>query len=45
MEVVKLAKEGKIALKVTKSFSLDNVNQALDLLRKGEIIGRSIITP
>ena len=44
-EVVKLTRKNKIKLMVTDKFELDQVNEALTLLRKGEILGRAIIMP
>jgi propanol-preferring alcohol dehydrogenase len=43
-EVIELAKKGKIKHYIHK-FSLSKVNDAIDLLRTGNISGRAVITP
>jgi Zn-dependent alcohol dehydrogenase len=45
-KIIEMAKTGKIQLKpvVTNRFKLEEINDALDLLRKGQAL-RSIIIP
>jgi propanol-preferring alcohol dehydrogenase len=43
-EVIELAKKGKIKHYIQK-FSLPKVNDAVELLRTGNISGRAVITP
>jgi propanol-preferring alcohol dehydrogenase len=43
--VVKLASENKLQFVVTDKFRLDQINEALYKLSKGEIIGRAVIIP
>lgn len=43
-EVIELANSGKIK-HAFKSFSLKDVNKAVDLLRQGQILGRAVIVP
>jgi propanol-preferring alcohol dehydrogenase len=43
-EVIDLAKKGKIKHRLHK-FSLSDINNAIELLRKGEIDGRAVIVP
>jgi propanol-preferring alcohol dehydrogenase len=43
-EVIELAKKHKIKHSIQK-FSLDEINEALDLLRAGQIIGRGVLIP
>jgi len=42
--LVELAKSGRLKSIVTKKFALDDINYALELLRKGEIMGRGYIS-
>jgi alcohol dehydrogenase, propanol-preferring len=42
--LVKLASEGKLRSIVTKSFHLEEVNEALNLLAHGEVDGRLVLT-
>ena len=42
-DVVRLASEGKIKSIVTKAYSLDQVNEALNLLASGEVNGRLVL--
>ncbi|MEM2760218.1 MAG: NAD(P)-dependent alcohol dehydrogenase [Nitrososphaerales archaeon] len=44
MELIGLAESGKLQSTVTRKFELDEINHALESLRRGEIIGRSYIT-
>jgi alcohol dehydrogenase, propanol-preferring len=44
-ELVKLASKGKVKTVLDKRYSLDQVNEALEDLRNGKIIGRAIINP
>lgn len=43
-DLVELARQGKIKV-ITNRFKLDQVNEALDKLKTGEIIGRAVLTP
>lgn len=43
-EVIELAKKGMIKHHIQK-FNLSNINEAIDLLNNGSIIGRSVIIP
>jgi propanol-preferring alcohol dehydrogenase len=43
-EVIELAKKGKIKHQILK-FPLSRVNEAIDLLRAGNIEGRAVIIP
>jgi D-arabinose 1-dehydrogenase-like Zn-dependent alcohol dehydrogenase len=42
-ELVDLAKSGRLKSTVTQRFTLDEINSALEALRKGEIVGRGYI--
>ena len=42
-EVLKLAEKGLIAPNVTDEYRLEDINKALENLRKGRIIGRAVI--
>jgi propanol-preferring alcohol dehydrogenase len=44
-EVVSLVASGKLKLSVTRRFRLDQVNEALAALSRGEIQGRAVIEP
>lgn len=44
-ELVALAERGVIKTIVSKKFSLDDANRALEELKEGKIIGRAVITP
>lgn len=44
-EIVALAERGLVKLNVTTKFSLDDVNSAIDDLRRGKILGRAVIIP
>jgi len=44
IDLVKLAKSGKLKSIVTKEFALDDINNALELLRNGKIVGRGCIS-
>jgi propanol-preferring alcohol dehydrogenase len=44
-ELVKLASQGKVQTVLDKRYSLDQVNEALEDLKNGKIIGRAIINP
>ena len=43
-ELVRLASEGKLKSIVTKTYSLEEVNEALNLLAHGEVDGRLVLT-
>ncbi|SRR5713101_1659347 len=43
--VVDLAKAGKIESVVTKRYTLDEVNQGIEALGRGEILGRAYVSP
>jgi propanol-preferring alcohol dehydrogenase len=45
VELVNLASQGKVRTLIDKRFSLDQVNEALNDLKNGKIIGRAIINP
>ncbi|HEU4443335.1 MAG TPA: alcohol dehydrogenase [Nitrososphaeraceae archaeon] len=45
VELVALAKSGKIQSVVSKRFTLDQANQALGDLKSGKIIGRAVLNP
>jgi len=44
-DLVTLAKKGIIKSITTKTFKLDEVNEALEQLKRGQILGRSVIKP
>lgn len=44
-QVIELAEEKKIKPVVTRTFQLSEINYALELLAKGEILGRAVIKP
>jgi len=46
-DTLRLVSTGKIRIKpiITNEYPLDQVNTALDLLRKGEILGRAVVKP
>jgi alcohol dehydrogenase, propanol-preferring len=43
-EVIELAKSGKVKHMLHK-FALDNINEAISLLKEGKIVGRAVIVP
>ena len=43
-EVIELQNQGKIINNVRK-FKLDEINQAIDLLKQGQIVGKGVIIP
>ncbi|MCS7146224.1 MAG: NAD(P)-dependent alcohol dehydrogenase [Nitrososphaerota archaeon] len=43
-DLVELARQGKVKL-VTKRFPLERVNEALNMLKTGELVGRAVLTP
>ena len=43
-EVIELQNQGKIKSSIRK-FKLDEINQAIDLLKQGQIIGSEVIIP
>jgi alcohol dehydrogenase, propanol-preferring len=45
LDLVALARSGKIQSVVSKKYKLDQVNEALDELKSGKIIGRAVIRP
>ena len=45
IDLVALAKSGKIQSVVSRRYKLDEVNQALNELKEGKIIGRAVLNP
>jgi propanol-preferring alcohol dehydrogenase len=45
VEVIRLVEEGKITPIVGQHFRLEEVNEALDALRRGEAMGRMVVIP
>jgi propanol-preferring alcohol dehydrogenase len=45
VELVSLARMNKVQSVVSKKFTLDQANSALEELKAGKIIGRSVINP
>ena len=45
IDLVALAKSGKIRSVVSRRYKLDEVNQALEELKGGKIIGRAVLNP
>ena len=45
VELISLAKSGKIKPVVAKRVGLDDVNNALEELKEGKIAGRAVLTP
>ena len=45
IDLVALAKSGKIQSVVSRKYKLDDVNQALNELKDGKIIGRAVLNP
>jgi propanol-preferring alcohol dehydrogenase len=45
VELVEIAKKGKIQSVVSRRFKLDEVNTALEVLKGGKILGRAVINP
>ncbi|HKX81756.1 MAG TPA: zinc-binding dehydrogenase, partial [Nitrososphaera sp.] len=45
VELVELAKMNRIQSVVSRKFSLDDANSALEDLKAGKIIGRAVINP
>ncbi len=45
IDLVMLAKKGIVKSITTKTFKLDEVNEALEQLKRGQILGRSVIKP
>jgi propanol-preferring alcohol dehydrogenase len=45
VDLVAMAKSGKIQSVVSRKYKLDKVNQALDELKGGKIIGRGVLNP
>jgi alcohol dehydrogenase, propanol-preferring len=43
-EVIELAKQGKVKHAV-RSFSLNAINEAITLVRSGQVVGRAVIIP
>jgi len=43
VDAIRLVEEGKITPVVSQRYSLEDVNQALDALRRGEAIGRTVV--
>ena len=43
--VVRLASEHKISPIISESYNLDEVNQALDKIRTGQVLGRAVVNP
>lgn len=44
VEVIRLVEQGKIKPVITRRFNLEEANQALEALRRGEIMGRAVLT-
>ena len=44
-DAVALASQGRLKLSVTRRFKLDQVNEALQMLSRGEIRGRTVVEP
>ena len=45
VEAIRLVEDGKITPVVSQRFRLEEVNQALAALRRGEAIGRIVVVP
>jgi propanol-preferring alcohol dehydrogenase len=45
VNLVSLAKDGKIRSVVSEKIKMDRVNEALEDLKEGRISGRAVITP
>jgi propanol-preferring alcohol dehydrogenase len=45
VEVIRLMEEGKIRGAITNRYRLEEVNEALEALRRGEILGRVVVVP
>ncbi len=45
IDLVMLAKKGIVKSITTKAFKLDEVNEAMEQLKRGQILGRSVIKP
>lgn len=45
IEVIHLVERGAITPVITQRFPLEQVNQALDTLRAGEVLGRAVVIP
>jgi propanol-preferring alcohol dehydrogenase len=45
VDLVNLAKTGKIKSVVNRTYKLDDANQALEDLRSGKIVGRAVLNP
>ncbi len=45
VDVIRLVEQGKITPVVSQRYRLEEVNQALDTLRRGEAIGRIVVVP
>ena len=43
-EVIELQIQGKIKSNI-RNFKLEEINQAIDLLKQGQIVGRGVIIP
>jgi alcohol dehydrogenase, propanol-preferring len=43
--VVRLASEGKISPIISESYRLDEVNEALEKIRAGQVLGRAVVNP
>jgi propanol-preferring alcohol dehydrogenase len=45
VEAIRLVEEGKITPVVSQRYSLEEVNEALDALRRGQAVGRIVVVP
>ncbi len=45
VEVIRLVEQGKITPVVSQRYKLEDVNEALDALRRGEAMGRIVVVP
>jgi D-arabinose 1-dehydrogenase-like Zn-dependent alcohol dehydrogenase len=45
VEAIRLVEQGKITPVVSRRYKLEDVNEALDALRRGEAIGRMVVVP
>jgi len=44
-DVIELARAGKVKSVVTRTLPIDDINEGLEHLKKGEVVGRSVVTP
>jgi D-arabinose 1-dehydrogenase-like Zn-dependent alcohol dehydrogenase len=45
VDAIRLVEEGKITPVISQRFRLEEVNEALEALRRGEAIGRIVVVP